>query len=96
MKKTVYGITFVNLAFQMVYMILGKYTTTELGVLNNIFYIFRPEYMVVSGVIAFINLILFCIYFSIKKESRKLVIDVMIAILNTQYIAYYINFISMQ
>lgn len=94
MKRAAYIITFINLMFQIVYSVFGRFTNTELGVLNWIFYIFRPEYMILSGVIALINsIILICILIIGRKQ---IVFTSIMILLNIEFLAFYVKMISVQ
>lgn len=94
MKKVSDVITFINLTFQIVYLVFGRFTTTKLEKLNWIFYIFRPEYMVISGLIALLNtIILICILIASRKQ---ILYTIIIILLNIEFLAYYIRLISMQ
>lgn len=35
-------------------MTIGSLTASEMGIFKYVFYVFRPEYMIVSGIVAFI------------------------------------------
>ena len=43
-RKVIYTITIINILFQVIYMSLGKYTMSEIGILKYVFYVFRTEY----------------------------------------------------
>lgn len=94
MKKVSYTITVIHLLFQIVYDSFGYFTTTELGRLNWIFYIFRPEYMVISGVIALLNIIILIYMLIVHKKQRPYTAIIMLV--NIEFVVYYIRFISMQ
>lgn len=94
MKRISYIITLINLAFQVVYSLFGGFTNTETGKLISIFHIFRAEYMVVSGLIAFINIILLaCMLIFSKKRT---IYNVIMMLLNMEFLIYYIRLIGMQ
>lgn len=95
MRKVLYLVTMVNILFQMIYMSLGDHTTSELGILRYIFYVFRPEYMIVSGVIAFLVGcgILILIIKSIKNTHFP---DIVMLLLNIEYIIYYLAMLTKQ
>ncbi len=86
MKKIPYIFTIINIIFQIVYMTFGRLTYTELGWLTAIFIIFRPEYLIISGIISIINIIAFISM--MIKNSNKACHIIMIAI-NIEYIIYY-------
>ena len=95
MRKVFYIITIINILFQAVYMTIGKYTTSEIGILKYVFYIFRPEYMIVSGIVAFLvgcgGLILI-----IKAIKNFCFSDIVVLLLNVEYIIYYLIFLMKQ
>lgn len=86
MKKILYIFTIINIIFQIVYMTLGRLTYTELGWLTALFIIFRPEYLIISGIISIINIIAFIPM--MIKDNNKVCYIIMIAI-NIEYIIYY-------
>ena len=94
MKKTSYVITAINLIFQIVYMLFGGYTVTELGNLQLIFYIFRPEYLIISGVIAIINILILIVISVCEKKSN--VYNIIVILLNIEYIIFYICMMRLQ
>lgn len=67
-------------------MTLGRLTYTELGWLTALFIIFRPEYLIISGIISIINIIAFIPM--MIKDNIKVCYIIMIAI-NIEYIIYY-------
>ena len=93
-KNTVYIIILINIVFQIIYSTLGKNITSELGSLNYIFYVFRPEYLIVSGIIAFITLILHIILLIRSRKITKF--DIIALVLNFEFMAYYIKLLSIQ
>lgn len=94
MRRVPYIITAVNILFQIVYMTIGRKTYTELGILYYIFYVFRPEYMIISGIIVFFNLfILAAILIYLRKVK---ICDIAVIILNLQYLVFYRYFLSIQ
>ena len=63
-KKVVYLIIVLNILFQIVYSTIGR------GYSNHfIFYIFRPEYMLISGIIAFLVFIFHIIFLRLVPLS---------------------------
>lgn len=94
MKKVSYIITVINLLCEILYESFGYMTTTELGRLNWIFYIFRPEYMVISGLITLLNIIILIYILVAYKNQRPYTAIIMLV--NIEFIVYYIRFISMQ
>ena len=86
MKKIPYIFTIINIIFQIVYMTLGRSTHTELGWRTDLFIIFRPEYLIISGIISIINIIAFIPM--MIKDNNKVCYIIMIAI-NIEYIIYY-------
>lgn len=86
MKKIPYIFTIINIIFQIVYMTFGRLTYTELGGLTALFIIFRPEYLIISGIISIINIIAFIPM--LIKNNNKACLIIMIAI-NIEYIIYY-------
>lgn len=88
MRKVLCLITVINIMFQVVYATIGRMTTSKLGRLIYVFYVFRPEYMIVSGIIAFFA---GCgaLMLIIKSVKNIRVIDVMVVMLNIEYIVYY-------
>ncbi len=95
MRKLLYIITLINICFQIVYMTFGRCVGIELTNLKYIFYIFRPEYMIVSGIVAFLVgcgvLILF-----IKSIKNFNFTDIGVLLLNVEYIIYYFRFLTKQ
>ena len=98
-RKITYSITALNILFQIIYMLFGgtdKYIY--------VFYVFRIEYMIFSGLIAAIiacivfTLIIIAIVKSIIERHMKNIIyyDIAILILNVEYIIYYIKFLMQQ
>lgn len=94
MRKVSYIITAVNILFQIVYMTIGRKAYDELGVLNHIFYVFRPEYMIISGIVVLFNLfILAAVLIYLRKVK---ICDIAVIILNLQYLVFYRYFLSIQ
>lgn len=94
-KKVSYIITVINILFQLIYMTLGKYNMSEIGKLKYVFYVFRPEYMIVSGIFAFLALC--AVLVLIIKSIRKIYfLDIIALMLNIEYLIYYIGFLSRQ
>ena len=88
-KKVVYLIIVLNILFQIVYSTIGR------GYSNHfIFYIFRPEYMLISGIIAFLVFIFHIMLLIRSAEMNKF--DIIALILNIEFMAYYIRFLSLQ
>ena len=97
MKKFLYIFTFINILFQIVYMTFGMYRQDELGVLNYIFCVFRPEYMVVSGIISFIVLCcLLAVTIKNIKDIRISILNFIVIALNIEYILFYIKMLQVQ
>ena len=94
-RKVVYLITIINIMFQVLYMTVGKFTTSEIGILKYVFYIFRPEYMIISGLIAFFVMCTVLILI-IKSFKNMCFFDIIILVLNVEYIIYYINLLTKQ
>lgn len=95
MTKVFYLITIINVLFQVVYIAIGKHTTSEMGILKYVFYIFRPEYMIVSGVLAF--LVGCGVLILIIKSIKNLCFwDIVVLLLNIEYIIYYLRFLTKQ
>ena len=93
-KIFVYIFTLINLAFQIVYSTLGKKPTSELGSLKFMLYIFRPEYLLMSGLVSLIAII---VSIFIMTSQKKLQFLQVIAILfNIEYILYYLKLMSIQ
>lgn len=93
-KIFVYIFTLINLAFQIIYSTLGKMTTSELGTFKYIFYILRPEYVLMSGLVSLITII---VSIFIMTSQKKLQFLQIIAILfNIEYILYYLKLMSIQ
>ncbi len=93
MKKVLYIITCINLLFQIIYMTLGR--ILEMGNLKYVFYVFRPEYMVVSGLVAFIIICCFAVL-TIKSVKNFRITDLIAIALNIEYLFYYAYFMSIQ
>ena len=94
-RKVFYWITVINILFQVVNMTFGKYTTSELGIFKYVFYIFRPEYMVISGIVAFFVGfgVLVLIIRSIKNICFS---DLIVLLLNAEYIIFYLRLMMKQ
>jgi len=90
-----YSATIINILFQVIYMTLGKYTTTDLRELIYIFYIFRPEYIIISGIIAFF---VACgiLVLIIRALKNICVCDIIMLMLNLEYIVYYLGLMKRQ
>ena len=80
--------------FQIVYMLFGGYTVTELGNLQLIFYIFRPEYLIISGVIAIINILILIVISVCEKKCN--VYNIIVILLNIEYMIFYICMMRLQ
>ena len=93
-KIFVYIFTLINLAFQIVYSTLGKMPTSELGSLTFMFYIFRPEYMLMSGIVSLIAIITSVIIMTSQKKLQ--VLQIIIILINVEYILYYLKLMSIQ
>ncbi len=93
-RRIAYVLTLINIAFQAVYMICGRFTTTELGSINYIFYIFRPEYMAVSGAVAAAAVIALVICSIMHRKLKAF--DAAAIILNIEYTIYYCRLIMIQ
>ena len=98
-KKILWVISLINICFQIVYMIFGKQTNGFIYV----FYVFRIEYMLLSGLISFVILIITTILIIINivkiVTSKIKVIDIgniIVLILNVEHVIYYVNFLSLQ
>ena len=94
-KKICYIITIINILFQIVYVTLGKYTTTELGKFIYVFDIFRAEYMIISGIIALFVMCALLILI-IKTIKKICFLDIIVLLLNIEYIIYYFSFLTKQ
>lgn len=94
MKKVSYIITIINILFQVIYMTIGTYKYIELSGLNSIFYIFRPEYFLVSGIVGLINIFLLIIV--LIKNKKAQLSDIIILLLNIEYIIYYYFMLRVQ
>ena len=75
-------------------MLFGGYTVTELGNLQLIFYIFRPEYLIISGVIAIINILILIVISVCEKKCN--VYNIIVILLNIEYIIFYICMMRLQ
>lgn len=98
-RKILYIITTINILFQIIYSIFGRCTKEVIYV----FYVFRVEYMLISGFVAFAVLLISIILFIIEISelfigSRKAVniYNVIQIVLNIEYIIYYIIFLMKQ
>lgn len=94
-RKIAYAITVVNLLFQLVYMTLGQFTPGELGALQYIVHLFRAEYMIVSGLLAFaaLGILAACL---IRARGQGWKRDGLAMLLNAEYIAYWLGLMSIQ
>lgn len=95
MRRITYIITVVNLIFQFIYATLGQYRTSEMENIKYIFYIFRVEYMIVSGCFSAIVLVAICILI-IKSIRKVYLLDFVALLLNIEYILYYVSFLKHQ
>ena len=76
-------------------MTFGSCTTSEIGIFKYVFYIFRPEYMIISGIVAF--LVGFGILILIIKSIKNVCFtDIIMLMLNIEYVIYYSRFMAMQ
>lgn len=90
-------ITIINMLFQFVYLTFGR--VTELGIFIYVFYVFRPEYVIVSGVIAFIILCVWIVLFTIKllrHGKDKMITDIIGILLNIEYLLFYCYVLSIR
>lgn len=90
-------ITIINMLFQFVYLTFGR--VTELGIFIYVFYVFRPEYMIVSGVVAFIVLCVWIVFLIIKllrHRKDKMITDIVGILLNIEYVLFYCYIMSLQ
>ncbi len=97
LRKIIKFITIINIIFQIIFSTVGSLKTSEMGILKYVFYIFRPEYMVISGIVAFVVLCtdLILIIASIITSQKKInFFDVVILILNIEYVIFYIDLLS--
>ena len=92
MRKILYIITLINICFQIIYVLFGSYADTELTFLKYIFYVFRPEYMIISGIVAFF---VACglLVLIIKSTKRMWLFDIFVILINVEYIIYYQRFL---
>ena len=94
-RKIFYLITIINVLFQVVYMTFGKYTTSEIGIFKYVFYVFRPEYVIISGIVAFF--VGFGVLILIIKSIKNICFsDLIVLLLNVEYILYYLRFLMKQ
>lgn len=87
-------ITVVNILFQFVYMMLDK--IFESGMLILLLIIFRPEYMIISGIVAFIVvcvLTVLAVKKILKHKKDKIFTDIICILLNIEYLFCYYYFI---
>ncbi len=91
----IYILTLLNILYQIVYMTFGRYMTSELGNLIYVFYVFRPEYMIISGLV---SCVAFCAILMILFKSKRHLYfgDIIILLLNVEYMIYYIKLIMKQ
>ena len=92
MKQIFYTITVINILFQIIYMTFG--TTVTSDNIYYIFYIFRPEYMIISGIVAFINIVIFISMLIYYKKCS--IIDIISVLINIEYIVFYIHLLRIQ
>ncbi len=100
LRKTIYSITILNIIFQIIYIAFGNLSKKWH---IYIFYIFRVEYILLSGILALfmllVILILLIISFikTISQGRRQFYIfDVITLVLNLEYIIYYFTFLAKQ
>lgn len=103
LRKLFYIVTIINIMFQIVYMTFGRHTEIELGVFNYIFYIFRPEYFIVSGIFSFIvnGMVVILnikslLTFIIKSKRDFNFHDLIIFILNVEYMMFHFKILMLQ
>ena len=92
MRNILHFFTYLNIAFQIVYLTLGRYT--DLGKAIIIFAVFRPEYWVVSGLVALVTICLLLISMIRSKNLNK--VDIIMIALNLEYLLYYSKMIALQ
>ena len=92
MKKYLYAISVINILFQIIYFLFGAGTS---GSMQWIFLVFRPEYMIISGIVSVVVFILLLV--SVLK-SRKTVcaMDIVSLILCVEYFVYWLNLMAVQ
>lgn len=95
LKKVIYSIIILHMMFQVIYMTLGQHATSDLGALKYLFYVFRPEYLLVSGIVSFFITIVLIIII-IKSIKSFCFIDLTMLLLNVEYIIYYLTFLARQ
>jgi len=84
-------------------MTVGKLKTSDMGKLKYIFYFFRPEYMIISGIFAFlvgcgvlILIIKSVLILIIKSINSICFYDIIVLLLNVEYIVFYLGFLMKQ
>lgn len=96
MKNIVYLLTAINIAFQVVYSTFGRYTTDDI---YYIFVIFRPEYLLLSGLISAVliaALVIVCIFRYFTNRDNFKIADIIVVLLNIEYLYYYMQLIAVQ
>jgi len=89
MKKILYIVTAFNLLCQIVWLTVGSMSNP--GILIYLFRVFHPLYVLASG---FVALIMVCIitagiFVRVRKLKDVGKCDIIILVLNVEYIAYY-------
>ena len=96
MKNIIYLLTVINIAFQVVYSTFGRYTTDDI---YYIFVIFRPEYLLLSGLISAVliaALVIVCIFRYFTNRDNFKIADIIVVLLNIEYLYYYMQLIAVQ
>ena len=92
MRRILYITTLVNICFELIYEIIGTTIDREMVTNEYIFSIFKPQYMHISGIIAFLTI---CVILKImfKSSKRMWIPDIFVMLLNAQYIIFYQRFL---
>ncbi len=91
----------INIIFQIVYSIFGAYTTVQLET-NNIvwiFYVFRPEYLFISGAVSFSMIITSVVFIIILLKKRKKLFcfyNMLSIFINVEFLIFYYRFMFLQ
>ncbi len=97
-KKISYIITIVNLLFQIFYSIFGIYTQTEIRDLGIawMLYIFRPEYLIISGVLSCVCVIVLITVITNERTISCFLFNMVALMFNLEYIVFYIALLMRQ
>ena len=97
MKRIIYIFTIINILFEIIYSTLGRLPSSEISesFAKHIFSIFRPEYLIVSGPISLV-LIILLLCNGIKERKSLPKLDLIFLAANVEYVIFYSILMVMQ